>query len=107
MADTISHAQQPGGSPEHVGWHGVQVNKVRRPLTNEEIEVIAARLRKQQGLDNPSASIGPQFGISRDHALFLARLEAKVLELETRVAALEAAQRTSIPRHLANVERRA
>jgi hypothetical protein len=107
MADTtvVSHAQQPNGSAPGDRWYGTQVNKPRRPISNEECEVAAAALRKRQGLDKPNPqSIGQQYGISRDHALFLQRLEARVLELENEVKALRNANKQ--PAHMQGVERR-
>jgi hypothetical protein len=108
MADNttsvVSHAQRPGGSNADDRWYGVQTNKQRRPISNEECEQAAAALRARQGLDNPTPqTIGQQYGISRDHALFLQRLEARVLELENEVKALRNANK--LP-HMASVERR-
>lgn len=101
MADIISHAQKQGGSPEHVGWNGVQVNRVRRPLTNEEIDENARKLRERQGLDKPpSQTLAQRTGIPHEVAQFLQRLEARVLELEREVKALRQ------PAHMTNVERR-
>jgi hypothetical protein len=106
MADnTFSHAQQPGGSGNS-GWHGVKTNKVRRPLTNEEIDTNARALRARQGLDKPeSETIGQCFGIPREFAQFIQRLEGRVIELEKDVAALRAAAKR-LPAHLQGLETR-
>ena len=104
MADnTVSHAQKPGGSSETYGWHGVKTNNVRRPLTNEEIDRFAAALRARQGLDNHKptpTTFGQQYGIPKEFAQFIQRLEGRISELENRLKALEQ------PAHLANLEKR-
>jgi hypothetical protein len=80
---------------------------IASPAEQEEIGRKAAAARARAAADMPPQEFGRRNGITHELAIFLQRLEARVLELESRVAALEAAQKNSMPRHLANVERRA
>jgi hypothetical protein len=108
MADNttpaVSHSQQPGGSYEHQGWHGVRVNKVRRPISNEECDAAAAALRARQGLSqSASQTLAQRTGIPHEVAQFIQRLEGQVLDLQRRVQELEAADKMP---HMRGVERR-
>jgi hypothetical protein len=109
MADSnVSHAQVPGGSPEHVGWSGVKVNNVRHPLTEEQIQENVRKMRAAQGIPDPTVApdFGRQHGLSREFAMWCQRLEAKVLEQEKEIAELRAALRGKVPPHMRDLETR-
>jgi len=70
-------------------------------------EAAAKREAAAKASRNHPMSLVSQWGISLDLAQFLQRLEGKILELEKEVAILRAADTSTLPRHMRDVERRA
>jgi len=77
--------------------------------TPENLQAVAdkaAAKRARTAAEITPQEFGAQYGIPRDFALFMQRLEGRVIELENRVAQLEAAEKSRVPRHLRDVEKR-
>ena len=70
-------------------------------------EAAAKRAREADALRHQPVNLARKWGIQTELADFLQRQEALVLELQRRIAVLEAADRSSLtPPHMRNVEKR-
>lgn len=78
--------------------------------TPENLDKIAAdaaakRQRETEARNCNPQELGRSWGVSRDMALFLQRLEAKVIEQEREIASLKSQSYSTSP-HLRDIERR-
>jgi hypothetical protein len=74
------------------------------PANLDKIAADAAAKRNRAAAEVTPQEFGRHYGIPRDFAQFVQRLEARVIELEREVATLRST--SALPAHMRDVERR-
>jgi hypothetical protein len=77
--------------------------------TPENLQAVAdnaAAKRARTASEITPQAFGYHYGIPRDLSIFLQRLETTIIEQGRRIAQLEAAESSTLPRHMRDVEHR-